>query len=245
MSLDPHYTNSRLAALYDLDSPWGEDTDFYLAVAGSEPLSIVDIGCGTGTLAGGLNAAGHRVTGVAPAQAMLDVAPKNPFAAEVVWQQARADSFQLDELCDLATMTGHAFQVLLSDSEIQGALMNIYRSLKEEGLLVFESRNPDLNWDEIWDTENIWQTREGEVRQIRTGFLRDGERISFRHSFEFNDETLVSDSVLRFASLPDIRRLLELTAFEVIEMLGNWRGKKFEPLDQEMIFIAQKKAPLV
>jgi ubiquinone/menaquinone biosynthesis C-methylase UbiE len=51
MTEDLNYTNTRLAEIYDLDNPWAEDTDFYLALAGPGPYCVLDLGCGTGTLA--------------------------------------------------------------------------------------------------------------------------------------------------------------------------------------------------
>lgn len=47
---DEHYINPTLAELYDLDSPWTPDRDFYLALTATTPLHILDLGCGTGLL---------------------------------------------------------------------------------------------------------------------------------------------------------------------------------------------------
>ncbi|MFN3237027.1 MAG: class I SAM-dependent methyltransferase [Pseudomonadales bacterium] len=240
-NLDPHYTNSRLAALYDLDSPWGEDTDFYLAIAGAKPLWVTDVGCGTGTLACGLAAAGHQVTGVDPAKAMLDVAWGKPQATEIHWLKAAAADFALAQKQDLLTMTGHAFQVLLSDAEIAAALGNFASQLRRGGLLVFESRNPDLNWDEMWRTEQTWQTEMGVVRQVRSDFSREGEYVDFRHTFYFPDATLVSDSRLRFASEARIRALLSGAGFEIKATYGDWRGGELRADSEEMIFVAERR----
>ncbi len=72
--LDLHYTDPALAELYDLDSGWSVDREFYLNLAGSTPKRILDLGCGTGLLGDALAARGHEVTGVDPAAAMLEVA---------------------------------------------------------------------------------------------------------------------------------------------------------------------------
>lgn len=239
MDLDPHYTNSKLAALYDFDSPWGEDTDFYLAIAGDTELVIADVGCGTGTLACGYAAAGHRVTGVDPAQAMLAIAKDKPLGGKVTWLNQNAASFSLLKPVDLITMTGHAFQVLLEDRDIEMALANFRVNLKPGGTLVFESRNPAIDWDKEWGTEQIFELESGPVRQVRSGFVREGEYVSFRHTFFFSDGELISDSKLRFASLEHIRALLEKNGFEVLELYGDWRGGAFQSSSKEMIFVAR------
>jgi 2-polyprenyl-3-methyl-5-hydroxy-6-metoxy-1,4-benzoquinol methylase len=48
--LDNHYIEPRLAAIYDLDSGWSIDRDFYLKLAGPQKMSVLDVGCGTGLL---------------------------------------------------------------------------------------------------------------------------------------------------------------------------------------------------
>ena len=42
---DTHYLNPKLAAIYDIDSPWSTDRDFYLNLAGPKPIDILDLVC--------------------------------------------------------------------------------------------------------------------------------------------------------------------------------------------------------
>ncbi len=240
MKLDPHYTNERLAALYDLDSPWGEDTDFYIALAGEKSIQVTDVGCGTGTLACGLKAAGHKVVGVDPAMAMLSIARAKPLGAHIQWQNAAAKAFALEAPCDLITMTGHAFQVLLTDDEIFDALTNFHTNLKVGGRLAFESRNPDLNWNEIWGRSATWGLDGERVEQVRSGFSRQGEYVKFKHTFTFSDTTLVSESELRFASVQRIEKLMASAGFRLLKLYGDWRGSEFSSRCEEMIFVAEK-----
>jgi len=44
------YQNPQIAEIYDLTNPRAQDTDFYLSLAGPRPGSVLDLGCGTGTL---------------------------------------------------------------------------------------------------------------------------------------------------------------------------------------------------
>jgi SAM-dependent methyltransferase len=59
------YTDPRLAACYDSANPHDPADDFYLALAGAAPKTILDMGCGTGRLAVALAARGqsHLVGG--------------------------------------------------------------------------------------------------------------------------------------------------------------------------------------
>src|SRR4051812_40090224 len=115
--LDPIFADPRLAAVYDPLDPDRSDLDVYLAVArelGAD--SVLDIGCGTGTFACLLAAAGFTVTGIDPAEASLAVARSKPEAVRVSWIHGYAD--QAPPLgVDLVTMTGNVAQVFLTDAE--------------------------------------------------------------------------------------------------------------------------------
>src|SRR5947209_3347600 len=79
-----------------------------------EPGTVLDIGCGTGTLASSLAQRGVEVVAVDPARASLDVARSKPDAHRVRW--LHSDATALPRLrADLATMTGNVAQVFITD----------------------------------------------------------------------------------------------------------------------------------
>jgi len=71
------YSDEDAAALYDLLNPWGASDDFYLALA-MEADSVLDVGCGTGTLLRRARDERHagRLCGVDPDRAMLAIAQR-------------------------------------------------------------------------------------------------------------------------------------------------------------------------
>ena len=125
------YQNPHVAEIYDLTNPRGEDTDFYVWLAGARPCGVLDLGCGTGTLSCALAERGHRVTGVDPAAAMLAVARRKPHAEQVEWVESSAQDYRSERRFDLIVMTGHAFQTLLTD----GLVPHICPTLADVGLL--------------------------------------------------------------------------------------------------------------
>lgn len=58
-------------------------TEAWTALGGGPPGTALDVGCGTGKLAGALAALGHRVTGVEPDPRMAAVAAAHGLAVEV------------------------------------------------------------------------------------------------------------------------------------------------------------------
>jgi len=90
---------------------------------------VLDLGCGTGTLCCALAVGGHRVVGVEPSMAMLAVARSKPFAERVEWVQSSAQAYRSQRRFELIVMTGHVFQVFLTDAEVLAALETMRRHL--------------------------------------------------------------------------------------------------------------------
>lgn len=112
---DAIFAEPRLAEIYDLlDRP---DLVPYLAIADEfHAHSVIDLGCGTGTLACRLAALGKEVVGIDPAAASLSVAKRKASADRVRWITGTA--VQLKGLhADLITMTGNVAQVFVTDEE--------------------------------------------------------------------------------------------------------------------------------
>lgn len=86
---DPAFVDPRLAALYDvLDDDRG-DLDAYVAIADEVAARrVVDVGCGTGSLAVRLVGRGRTLIGVEPAAVSLQVARAKPHAEHVTWSAA-------------------------------------------------------------------------------------------------------------------------------------------------------------
>jgi SAM-dependent methyltransferase len=235
--LDPHYTLPRLAALYDTDSPWSADRDFYLALAGQKPIRILDLGCGTGLLTTAYARLGHHVTGADPALAMLHIARHRPGGDAVAWVQSTAQDFRSDTRFDLIIMTGHAFQILLDDADITAALNTIQQHLAPAGRAVFDTRNPNHDWASAWMHDYDLTTDDGPVHVTRRSLFWQGDRLTFEHQFHFTDDVLTSRSTLRFLSAADITAHIQAAGLKVQDLQGGWLGEDFDAThSHEMVF---------
>jgi ubiquinone/menaquinone biosynthesis C-methylase UbiE len=235
---DNHYENARLAELYDLDSPWGVDREFYLSLAGSPPQSVLDLGCGTGLLCNAYAAQGHEVTGVDPSSEMLAIARQKPHGQDIEWVQSSAQTYQSDKRFDLIIMTGHAFQVLLSDGDILAAFRVMKRHLKPSGQAVFESRNPAIEWARVWDYAMVLELPGYKVQESRRFLKMENGYMTFELAYQFPDETLFSTSELRFSSRESIEAYLAAADLQVEKLVGDWDAQSFDPtISLEMIFI--------
>ena len=235
------YQDARLAEIYELANPLAEDADFYLSLAGPRPCSVLDLGCGTGTLCCALAERGHRVTGVDPAAAMLAVATRKPHAEQVEWVESSAQSYKSQRRFDLIVMTGHAFQILLTDADALAVFDTMRSHLKQRGRVAFETRNPRLDWASEW-SGRVRTLPGGEIIETLgiTGKHDDGEFISFQTTYRLPHGTLITSSTLRFPSREHVEAMIARSGLAVRNVFGDWDAGPFDPArSREIIFIAE------
>lgn len=152
------YQTPEVAQVYDAKNAGRDDFEFYLQLAGElsagiPDFAVLDIGCGTGALGVQMAAAGYGVTGVDPAEAMLEVARNRPGGEAGTWIHGYAGDVP-DAVADLAIMTGHVAQYFLTEEAWAEVLGEAHRALRPGGWLAFESRNPGRRAWERWVPEH-------------------------------------------------------------------------------------------
>jgi SAM-dependent methyltransferase len=241
---DPIFSHPRLAQLYDALEGSRPDLDLYVELLADLGAGrVVDVGCGTGTLACALAARGLDVVGADPARASLAIARRKPYADQVSWQQE--DAASLPELAaDAATMTGNVAQVFVGDDHWAAALAGVRRALAPGGWLLFEARDPAAEAWRDWNRESSYQ----EVEVDGIGVVRSWvdtthdllPLVSFRWTFLFDDgTTLTSDSTLRFRTEGELERSLAAAGFIVSDV----RDAPDRP-GKELVFVAQRHDPV-
>jgi ubiquinone/menaquinone biosynthesis C-methylase UbiE len=103
---DAIFAHPRLAPVYDSFDGQRDDLAVYLDIAGElDAGRVLDVGCGTGSLAVLLAGRGRTVTGLDPAEASLQVARAKDNTAAITWICGDATKAPLAD-ADLAVMTG-------------------------------------------------------------------------------------------------------------------------------------------
>jgi len=240
---DAHFEVPRLAELYDPLDPDRSDLDAYAALAAEfGARTVLDIGCGTGTLACLLADRGLEVIAADPAAASLEVARRKPGAGRVRW--VHADTAALPPLqVDLVTMTGNVAQVFVTDREWAAALRAVHEALRPGGRLAFESRDPAqkawLGWNRGQTHRRAVIPDAGPVQTWVDLAKVEGNLVSFRTTFVFEGDgaVLTSDSTLRFRSRDELAYSLTRAGLAVDEV----RDAPDRP-GREFVFIARKLA---
>ena len=141
---------SRLAGFYDeivIDPCHDRWASFLHELWSADPegvRSVLDLGCGTGLLAGRLIARGYRVVGVDASDAMLAVA-RERLGPEVTLSRMTLPDLEVEGVFDAAVCTFDGLNYLTPD-ELRSTIGAVAGCLRPAGWLVF-----DLHTDGMMD----------------------------------------------------------------------------------------------
>jgi SAM-dependent methyltransferase len=216
------FSDPLLARLYDPLDGDRSDLDAYVAMVDEfGARSVLDVGCGTGTLACLLARRGIEVVGVDPAAASIDVARDKPGADRVRWLVGDVAVLPTLEV-DLVTMTGNVAQVFCDDDAFVGALAACRSAVRVGGRLVFEVRDPSREAWRDWTREQSHQVimvpGVGRVESWVDVLEVDLPLVRFRWSFLVDGRAMSSDSTLRFRTVPEIEACLDRAGWSVAEV---------------------------
>jgi len=234
------YTDPRLAAVYDSLNPPGASEAFYRRRIGPGPGRLLEIGCGTGRLSVDLAAQGWSVVGLDPTPAMLAIARGRPGGGTVDWVEGIAPDLPADARFDAVVMTGHVFQVFLTDEEARATLQAAAARLAPGGRLLFETRNPLVreweSWTEAETREDLAVPGVGPVRVHYQRVARAEDLVTFDTHFAFApDDCAVARHTLRFPDKATVDRLLTAAGLSIQACFGDWAERRFSDDAPEII----------
>lgn len=237
---DGLYNDPLLAQFYDSASQTRLDFAFCLDLA-KQGQAVLDLGCGTGTLAVQL-AKKCDVTAVEPAQAMLEIARKREGGGEVNWVLGDARTVRLDAKFDLIILTGHSFQVFLTQEDQMAVLKSIALHLKPEGRFVFDSRNPDFKAPKgRVNDSNVRILQHPTHGQIEMWNESDFDEVAgiltYKNGFKIvaTGEEYAASEQIYYTKQTKIAEMLESCGLKIIDCYGDWMGAEFSRNAREII----------
>src|SRR5215469_7299908 len=225
------FSDEDAAALYDLLNPW--DTEIWPGDAFYQGMvmaasSVLDVGCGTGAMLQSARDHGHagRLVGLDPDGAALARA-------------RRRSEFEL------ATMTGHAFQCLVTDDDVRASLLAIGAALRADGKFAFETRHPQARAWESWNPSHATDVVDASGRALRVWHEVQsvtGDVVAFSETTARPDGTVlrVDRTRLRFLDTATLDSLLASAGLEVVARYGDWHRGPVTNDSREIITIAAR-----
>ncbi len=236
----PLYDDPALVRFYDLENGWGEDTRLCARMA-AQATSVLDLGCGTGLLLSSLPGT-IRLAGVDPADAMLEVARSRPGGRHVTWIEGDARSVRLGETFDLIVMTGHAFQVFLTDKDQLAVLETIAAHLAPRGCFIFDTRNPAAHEWQEWTPDASRRT----FADPQLGLIEAWNDVAFDETTDIacydtvyrrmaDGKMWQAQAGIRFSTRSHVATLMADAGLKADQWLGDWSGALWTPESPEII----------
>ena len=234
-------------AAYDVENRWSDDDDFYLALALDVGGPVLDVGCGTGSLARAIANKGLNVTGVDIVEGMLERARQLTSEEAVEWVLADCRTMALGKQFRLAIMTGHAFQHLLTDADQQAFLATVRHHLEDGGIFAFETRNLDAKSYGDSEDYRYWHSFQDERgRQVDTLTASELDKdsmvdhVKIKRVVQATGDEHFSETHLRYNSLAQFNQLLHASGFELLAQYGDWSKVPVGSEQPEIISICRK-----
>lgn len=153
-----------------------------------------------------------------------------PGAEGAEWIAADARTLRLGRRFDLVMLTGHAFQVFLTDDDQRAALATIAAHLAPGGRFIFDSRNPAAREWEEWQPHNsrrwVDHPAHGRVEAWNSAMCDDATGIVTYGTWYrlANGRTLSAQSRIRFTPRAALEQLIAEAGLSVERWFGDWHG---------------------
>lgn len=237
------YSDAEAAELYNLLNAWGASDDFYLALV-MDSSSVLDVGCGTGTMLHRARSAGHRgrLVGVDLDRAALAIARRRD---DITWMEGTAASMVWEREFELAVMMSHAFQSLVTDDELRTSLAAIRNALVDGGRFVFETRNPAVREWEMWNPDHSIEVVDAAGRALWITYQVlsiVGDVVTLTETTSDADGTVLREdqASLRFLDVERLTKFLTETGFSIDAQQGDWSGGSLNQDSREIVTFARR-----
>lgn len=247
------------ALVYDrlmADMPYEEWFEWleWVWIRHGRPASVIDLGCGTGTIAIPLAQSGIDVTGLDVSESMLSAARHKeasfrgdaPIAGRLRWVQGDLRNWSLPEQLEGALSLCDCLNYVSEESGLLSAFRKTYEGLGPGGWFLFDmlhrnhfeqlAANEPFCLDEedlsyIWTC--VWHAETESMEHRLSIFVREGERYA----------RFVESHVQRYYSESLIRRLLAEAGFQQVEAYADFTLEPIDEATTERMFFAACKAP--
>lgn len=229
---------------------WAGLLSSLLKAYGKDIKTVLDLGCGTGTLTMLLANMGYDVMGVDYSEDMLSVAYEKAHSSDkdILFINQDMRELELPNEVDAIVCVCDSINYMITDEDIEATLLRVYDSLKKDGLLIFDFNTVYKYETVIGDTtiaENredcsfIWEnyySSEDHINEYDVTFFTRVSGDSDEELFRRFEETHIQ----RGYDLEEMKKFVASSGLKFITALDE-TTKKTPTDESERIYIIARK----
>jgi ubiquinone/menaquinone biosynthesis C-methylase UbiE len=231
------------------------DVPFWRNLALQAGGPVLELGCGTGRISLPLGKAGVPLVGIDRSERMLARARRRTRRARLthtirlIRGDIRFTPFSRPSFAMVMAPYG-ILQSLLRERDLAATLTEVRRVLEPGGTFGIELVADLPSWEEYQKRLSLkgWRTRRGGAHVTLVETVRqDRARHLTIFNQEFTERRGRTQRVHRFAltfrtlSVPQMVRRLEKSGFEITALLGDYRGKAWDPRADVWVILAKRR----
>lgn len=215
LDIAPFYDDLMSNIPYDT---WIEYLHLVHAYAGVQPRSILDVCCGTGTMAATLQAEGYDVVGFDKSESMIEVARTKPGPT---FHVADATDFELGRTFDAAYSFFDSLNYIVTIEGLRSAVHQVGASLTSEGTFLFDLNTAYAFEHRMFDQHE--RSRKSKVTYDWKGEYDPGTRlIHVFMDFRFGEKDYREVHVQRAHSSEEVVAAMASAGFSQIEIFDGF-----------------------
>jgi ubiquinone/menaquinone biosynthesis C-methylase UbiE len=228
------------------------DVPFWRNLAVQAGGPVLELGCGTGRISLPLGRAGVSLVGIDRSAPMLararERARRARLSGNVGLVRGDIRALPFDRRFSLVMAPYGILQSLLRERDLSAALDEVRRVLRPGATFGLELVADLPSWEEYQKRLSLkgWRTRRGGAHVTLVETVRqDRARRLTIFDQEFTERKGTKRRVHRFAltfrtlSIPQMVRRLEKAGFEITALLGDYRGKPWDPRAEVWVILAK------
>lgn len=245
------------ADYYDLaDIDRSPELGFYSSLLGSDTRSLLELGCGTGTIAialarhlAGLREVPARIAGVDESARMVNVARRR--APELEWIQGDMRAPAIRGSFDAVLCCFQTLQLMLTDDDLLRVFCAARELMEADGIFAFDIYQPNLDFlngpfpEQTVRTCNGEDGRSLEVREKGEYDPQSRVLITEWHLVARDDDTsppLASMRIPMRQYFPDeIEQLLTAAGLAIRERYGFYDRSEFTPQSKKQVLVCTRR----
>ena len=214
---------------------------------GLQPKTVIDLGCGTGSIALPLAKEGYDVIGVDLSPEMLTEADHKAMEEGVSVRFACQDMTELElgEEADCILSLCDSMNYLTEDGQLEDAFKSIAQHMKQESLFLFDL-NTDYKFKDVLG-QNVFGSAEEHAAYIWENDYDEEEKINeYYVSFFIENEDGLYERIEEFHyeraySMEEIEEGLQAAGMELVEVYDGYSFDAPRAESERLLFAARLK----